>query len=64
MEKLKYDLVAAKDNKLIASAGKRLNVAKLKELKKLGYDEILIINEQMSDKVSVCDFTIKDGLYF
>jgi len=60
--KIKYDLVAAKDNKLIAAAGKRLNAAKLKEIKKLGYDEIVIINDQMNDKVSVSDFTIKDGL--
>ncbi len=60
--KLKYDLISAKDNKLIAAAGKRLSASKLKEIKKLGYDEIIVINDQMLDKVFVSDFTIKEGL--
>ncbi|MBL6785718.1 MAG: DNA-directed RNA polymerase subunit beta [Rickettsiales bacterium] len=59
--KLKYDLISADDKSLLAQAGKRLNVAKLKEIKKLGCKKILILNEQMLDKVTVSDFEIDEG---
>ncbi|MBT4989843.1 MAG: DNA-directed RNA polymerase subunit beta [Rickettsiales bacterium] len=60
--KLKYDLISASDNKVIASAGQRLNASKLREIKKIGYNEIVILDEQMLDKVSINDFDISKGV--
>ncbi|MBT4922646.1 MAG: DNA-directed RNA polymerase subunit beta [Rickettsiales bacterium] len=59
--KLKYDLVSAKDEKVIAESGKRLTPKKLKEIKKSAFDEILISDEQMLDKVTILDYNISEG---